>query len=59
MSAFNKIWTFVNRLAGISPFLLRPSRRSRSSALRRTTYRFTATSRDAILASIHIGDGRE
>jgi hypothetical protein len=59
MSAFNKIWTFVSRVAGISPFLLKPSRRSRSSALRRTTYRFTATSPDAILASIHKGDERQ
>src|SRR5208283_391798 len=51
-SAFNKISAFVSRLAGIFPLVLSASSRSRSSALSRTTYLFTATSRAAILASV-------
>ena len=48
-SAFNKIRTFISRFAGISPFLIRPSSCSRSSALNRTTYFFTATSFAAMI----------
>src|SRR5271168_1144688 len=54
-SAFNKISAFVSRLAGIFPLVLSASSRSRSSALSRTTYLFTATSRAAILASVPKG----
>src|SRR5208337_4527069 len=51
----SKIRAFVSRLAGIFPLVLSASSRSRSSALSRTTYLFTATSRAAILASVPKG----
>src|SRR5487761_441652 len=43
-SAFNNIRAFNSRRAGLLPFRMRASSRSRSSALNRTTYFFTEIS---------------
>jgi len=44
ISAFNNIRAFNNRCAGLFPFRIRTSSRSRSPALNRTTYFFTEIS---------------
>src|ERR1700730_3555903 len=51
-SAFNKMRAFKSRRAGLFPFRIKPSSRSRSSALSRTTYLFTDFSRVAIVPSV-------
>src|SRR6185369_10718026 len=50
-SAFNNIRAFSSRCAGLLPFLISASSCSRSSALNRTTYRFTEISFPAMIAS--------
>src|SRR4029077_2596453 len=51
-SAFNKTRAFKSRRAGLFPFRIKPSSRSCSSALSRTTYLFTDFSRVAIVPSV-------
>src|SRR6478672_2873616 len=51
-SAFNKIRAFSSRCAGLFPFRISASSRSRSSPLSRTTYFFTEISSAAMIASI-------
>src|SRR5271165_1595450 len=51
-SAFNKMRAFKSRRAGLFPFRIKTSSRSRSSALSRTTYIFTDFSRVAIVPSV-------
>src|SRR6476646_8952920 len=51
-SAFNKTRAFKSRRAGLFPFRIKPSSRSCSSALSRTTYLFTDFSRVAIAPSV-------
>src|SRR6478735_2213064 len=51
-SAFNKIRAFSSRCAGLFPFRISASSRSRSSPLSRTTYFFTEISFAAMIASI-------
>src|SRR6476660_8643915 len=51
-SAFIKTRAFKSRRAGLFPFRIKPSSRSCSSALSRTTYLFTDFSRVAIVPSV-------
>src|SRR6266581_3331589 len=51
-SAFNKIRAFSTRRAGLFPFRISVSSRSRSSPLSRTTYFFTEISFAAMIASL-------
>src|SRR6266496_4856600 len=51
-SAFNNIRAFSSRWAGLFPFRINPSSRSRSSPLSRTTYFFTEISFAAMIASV-------
>src|SRR4029450_4734459 len=51
-SAFNKIRAFSTRRAGLFPFRIRVSSRSRSSPLSLTTYFFTEISFAAMIASL-------
>src|SRR6476469_2950744 len=51
-SAFNKIRAFSSRCAGLFPFRISASSRSRSSPLTRTTYPFTEAPSAAMSASI-------
>ncbi|MGA3242881.1 MAG: hypothetical protein ABSG03_42105, partial [Bryobacteraceae bacterium] len=51
-SAFNNILAFSNRWAGLLPFRINASSRSRSSLLSRTTYFFTEISVAAMTISI-------
>src|SRR5271170_107523 len=51
-SAFNKIRAFSSRRAGLFPFRINVSNRSRSSPLSRTTYLFTDFPRAAIVPSV-------
>src|SRR5262249_15335048 len=50
-SAFNNIRAFSSRCAGLFPFRISASSCSRSSALNRTTYRFTEISFAAMIPS--------
>src|SRR5207245_2491117 len=52
ISAFNKIRAFSTRRAGVFPFRIRVSSRSRSSPLSLTTYFFTEISFAAMIASL-------
>lgn len=51
-SAFSKILAFSSRWAGLLPFRINASSRSRSSPLNRTTYFFAEISLAAIIVSI-------
>src|SRR6266436_1216229 len=51
-SAFNNILAFSSRCAGLLPFRISASSRSRSSPLSRTTYFFTEISFAAMIASV-------
>jgi hypothetical protein len=51
-SAFNNILAFSNRWAGLLPFRINASSRSRSSSLSRTTYFFTEISFVAMIVSV-------
>src|SRR4029077_14587335 len=51
-SAFNNIRAFSSRWAGLLPFRINASSRSRSSSLSRTTYFFTEISLAAIIVSV-------
>jgi hypothetical protein len=51
-SAFNSIRAFSSRWAGLFPFRISASSRSRSSALSRTTYFFTEISFAAMIPSV-------
>src|SRR5712675_1913447 len=56
-SAFSNIRAFSSRCAGLFPFRISASSRSRSSALNRTTYLFTEISFAAMIASVvHTAD---
>jgi hypothetical protein len=51
-SAFNRMRAFTSRAAELLPLWIIASSLRRSSALSRTTYRFTEAARAAIIASI-------
>ena len=57
-SAFSNIRAFSSRCAGLFPFRIRASSRSRSSALNRTTYLFTEFSFAAMIPSAVIRGGK-
>src|SRR6266404_5134490 len=57
-SAFSNIRAFSSRCAGLFPFRISASSRSRSSALNRTTYLFTAFSLAAMIDSATIRGGK-
>ena len=57
-SAFNKIRAFSSRCAGLFPFRISASSRSRSSALNRTTYLFTEFAFAAMIPSAAIKGGK-
>jgi hypothetical protein len=57
-SAFNNIRAFSSRCARLLPFLISASSCARSSALNRTTYRFTEISFAAMIPSAANNDDK-